>query len=81
MMPLDRNQTKGMELVGSDSQCHNLDALSESVYYTVQSHTTAHQQWQTLHGTYEKKATATKIYLIQHLYNLQMKDLSDTLIA
>ena len=44
--------------------------LPESVYYTVQSCMTTHTLWQTLLSTYEKIASATKIYLIRHLYNL-----------
>ena len=47
--------------------------LSESVYYTVQSCAMAHKLWETLLSTYEKKAIATKIYLIQCLYNLPMR--------
>ena len=43
--------------------------LSESVYYTVQSCATAHALWATLLSTYEKKVTATKLYLIRRLYN------------
>ena len=48
--------------------------LLELVYYTVQSCGTAHVLWATLHCTYEKKETATKLYLIQRLYNLRMKE-------
>jgi hypothetical protein len=48
--------------------------LSESVYFTVQVCTTASELWKTLSDTYEKKVTATKIYLIRRLYNLQMKE-------
>jgi hypothetical protein len=48
--------------------------LSESVYYTVQSCTTAKELWKSLSDTYEKKVAATKIYLIRRLYNLQMKE-------
>ena len=48
--------------------------LSELVYFTVQSCSTAFQLWKTLLDTYEKKVAATKIYLIQHLYNLRMKE-------
>mgnify|MGYP000235155437 CR=1 FL=1 len=54
--------------------------LSESVYYTVQSCTKTHALWKTLLSTYEKKATATKIYLIRRLYNLWMKE-SDSVMA
>jgi hypothetical protein len=54
--------------------------LSESVYYTVQSCTTAKELWKTLLDTYEKKVTATKIYLIRRLYNLRMKE-SDSITA
>ena len=48
--------------------------LSELVYYTVESCATAHALWQTLLSTYEKKTVVIKIYLIRHLYNLQMKE-------
>ena len=48
--------------------------LSESVYFTVQSGSTAFELWKTLLDTYEKKIVATKIYLIQRLYNLRMKE-------
>jgi hypothetical protein len=48
--------------------------LSESVYYTVQSCTTAKDLWKTLSDTYEKKVAATEIYLIRRLYNLRMKE-------
>ena len=44
--------------------------LSESVYFMVQSCSTAFQLWKTLSDTYEKKVAATKIYLIRCLYNL-----------
>jgi hypothetical protein len=54
--------------------------LSESVYFTVQTCTTASELWKTLPDTYEKKVTATKIYLIQRLYNLRMKE-SDSIMA
>ena len=40
----------------------------------------AHALWATLLSTYEKKATATKLYLIRHLYNLWMKE-SDSVTA
>ena len=36
--------------------------------------------WKTLLETYEKKVSATKIYLIRRLYNLQMKE-SDSVQA
>ena len=42
--------------------------LSESVYFTVQSCSTAFQLWKTLLDTYEKMVAATKIYMIRHLY-------------
>ena len=42
----------------------NLFELSEPVYFTVQSCSTAFQLWKTLSDTYEKKVAATKIYLI-----------------
>ena len=48
--------------------------LSELVYYTVQSCATAHALWQLLLSTYEKKKAATRIYLVQRLYNLRMKE-------
>ena len=48
--------------------------LSESVYFTVQSCTTAFELWKTLSETYEKKVASTKMYLIRHLYNLRMKE-------
>ena len=48
--------------------------LLESVYFIVQSCLTAFELWKTLSDTYEKKVAATKIYLIQHLYNLRMKE-------
>ena len=35
--------------------------LSKSVYFIVQSCSTAFQQWKTLLNTYEKKVAATKI--------------------
>jgi hypothetical protein len=54
--------------------------LSESVYYTVQSCTTAKELWKTLSDTYEKKVATTKIYLIWRLYNLRMKE-SDSITA
>jgi hypothetical protein len=54
--------------------------LSESVYYTVQSCTTAKELWKTLSDTYEKNVAATKIYLIRRLYNLRMKK-SDSITA
>jgi hypothetical protein len=54
--------------------------LSESVYYTVQSCTTACELWKTLSDTYEKKVAATKIYLIRRPYNLRMKE-SDLITA
>ena len=54
--------------------------LSESVYFTVQSWSTAFELWKTLSNTYEKKVPATKIYLIWRLYNLRMKD-SDSVQA
>ena len=40
----------------------------------------AHALWQKLLSTYEKKATATKIYMIRRMYNLQMKE-SDSIMA
>ena len=48
--------------------------LSESVYFTVQSWTTAFELWKKLSETYEKKVASTKMYLIRRLYNLRMKD-------
>jgi hypothetical protein len=48
--------------------------LSESVYYTVQSCTTAKELWKTLSDTYENKVAAPKIYLIRRLYNLRIKE-------
>ena len=54
--------------------------LSESVYFTVQSCSTAFELWKTLSETYEKKVAATKMYLIRRLYNLWMKE-SDSVQA
>jgi hypothetical protein len=54
--------------------------LSESVYYTVQSCTTANELWKTLSDIYEKKVATTKIYLIRRLYDLRMKE-SDSITA
>jgi hypothetical protein len=54
--------------------------LSESVYFMVQACTTASELWKTLSDTYEKKVTATNIYLIRRLYNLRMKE-SDSITA
>jgi hypothetical protein len=54
--------------------------LSESVYYMVQVCMTARELCKTLSNTYEKKVAATKIYLIQCLYNLRMKE-SDSITA
>ena len=48
--------------------------LSESVYFTVQSCTTAFEHWKKLSETYEKKVASTKMYLIMRLYNLRMID-------
>ena len=48
--------------------------LSESVYFTVQSCSTAFELWKTLSDTYEKKVATTKIYLFRRLYNLRMKE-------
>jgi hypothetical protein len=50
------------------------------MYYMVQSCTTAKELWKTLLDTYEKKVAATKIYLIQRLYNLRTKE-SDSITA
>ena len=47
--------------------------LFESIYCMVQLCSTTFQLWKTLSGTYEKVA-ATKIYLIQRLYNLWMEE-------
>ena len=38
--------------------------LSKSVYFTMQSCSTAFELWKTLWDTYEKRVAATKIYLI-----------------
>jgi hypothetical protein len=54
--------------------------LPKSVYYTVQSCTTAKELWKTLSDTYEKKVAATKIYLIRRLDNLRIKE-SDLITA
>jgi hypothetical protein len=54
--------------------------LSEFVYYRVHSCTTAKELWKTLSDTYEKKVAAMKIYLIQCLYNLRIKE-SDSIMA
>ena len=54
--------------------------LSESVYFTMQSRSIAFQLWKTFSDTYEKKVTATNIYLIWCLYNLRMKE-SDSVQA
>ena len=48
--------------------------LSELLYYTVQSCVMAHALWSAVLSMYEKKATATKLYLIWRLYNLRMKE-------
>ena len=48
--------------------------LSELVYFTVQSCSTTFELLKTLSDTYEKKVTATNIFLIRHLYILQMKE-------
>ena len=48
--------------------------LSELVYFIVQSRSIAFELWKTLSDTYEKKVVAIKIYLIQRLYNLWMKE-------
>ena len=48
--------------------------LSESVYFTMQSCLTAFELWKTLSDTYEKKVAATKMYPIQRVYNLWMKE-------
>ena len=49
--------------------------LFEPVYYTIQSCFMTFQFWNILSNTYEKNVAATKIYLIQRLYNLRMKEL------
>ena len=54
--------------------------LSKSMYYTVQSCATTHELQKMLSDTYEKMVAATKIYQIQHLYNLRMKDF-DSIVA
>ena len=54
--------------------------LLESMYFTVQSCSTTFELWKTMSYTYEKKVAATKIYLIQRLYNLRMKE-SDSVQA
>ena len=54
--------------------------LSKSVYYTVQSCDPAHALWETLLSTYKKKEIATKLCMIQSLYNLLMKE-SDSITA
>ena len=41
--------------------------LSESMYFIVQSCSTAFELWKTLSDTYVKKVAATKIYLIRCL--------------
>ena len=48
--------------------------LSESVYFTMQSCSTAFQLWKTPSDSYEKKVIVTKIYLIMCLYNMRMKE-------
>ena len=48
--------------------------LLESVYFTVQSCSTTFKLLKTLSDNYEKKVTATKIYLIRRLYNFRMKE-------
>ena len=64
-------------------ECQKLDMIarasirmhqSKSVYFTMQLCPSAFQLWKTLSDTYEKKVTATKIFLIQHVYNLWMKE-------
>ena len=54
--------------------------LSETLYFIVQLCSTAFQLWKTFSDTYVKKVTTTKIYLIRHLENLQMKE-SDSVQA
>mgnify|MGYP002776052627 CR=1 FL=1 len=54
--------------------------MSESLYFTVQSCSTAFELWKTLSETYEKKVAAMKMYLILHLYNLRIKE-SDSVQA
>mgnify|MGYP002775940722 FL=1 len=46
---------------------------SKSMYFTMQSCSTAFQLWKTLSDTYEKEVASTNTYLIRHLYNLRMK--------
>ena len=46
--------------------------LSESVYFIVQSCSTAFELWKTLSETYEKKVASTKMYLIRQ--PLQLAD-------
>ena len=48
--------------------------LSKIVYYTVQSCSIAFELRKTLLNTHEKKVVTMKIYLIQHLSDLQMKE-------
>ena len=62
--------TKLDQIVCTTIQMH----LSESIYYMMQSCTTTFELWKTLSNTYEKKVAITKIYLIQRLYNLRMKE-------
>ena len=65
------NEWMKLDQVARDSiQMH----LSEPIYYNVQSCLIAYELWKTLSDTYEKKVAATKIYLIQSLYNLRMKE-------
>ena len=54
--------------------------IFESVYYTFQSCATTHELWKMLSDTYKKMVAGTKIYLIQHLYNLRIKD-SNSIMA
>ncbi len=66
----NRNQARGIELDGSNNPCDNQMHMPKFVYYTEQSCAMTRKFWETLLSTYEKKATATKIYLIRHVYNL-----------
>ena len=68
-----------MAEAGQNRLRHDSEAPVESVYFTVQSCATTFELWKKLSETYEKVAS-TKMYLIQRLYNLRMKD-SDSVQA
>ena len=63
-----------MAEVGQNRLRHYSDALVRVGVLQVQSCSTTFELWKTLSDTYKKKVVVTKIYLIRHLYNLQMKE-------